>query len=41
MADRREPIPVDPVDVGELSELDNLAHLAAHVSFKTFSRIYL
>ncbi|KAF1763856.1 hypothetical protein GCK72_003804 [Caenorhabditis remanei] len=30
MADKREPIKVDPVDVGDTTELDNLAHLAAH-----------
>ncbi|EGT47618.1 hypothetical protein CAEBREN_15361 [Caenorhabditis brenneri] len=30
MADKREPIPVEPVDAGEISELDSLAHLAAH-----------
>ncbi|CAI2334710.1 unnamed protein product [Caenorhabditis sp. 36 PRJEB53466] len=30
MAEKREPIKVDPVDAGELSEIDSLAHLASH-----------
>lgn len=33
MAEQRNPILVDPVDAGELTEINNLADLAANVSF--------